>query len=127
MFLTVAPVFKRMYDLHLLLNRLYSVRILPKSRSFVKECLIIIESIDVNKTADINSAFPQTNYTVMSNADNAKILGKMKEFNTSISVDAAQLSEKQFQNMNDLLNGDIENLEEKMNTVFQTLQWPVGK
>ncbi len=70
--------------------------------------------------------FPQTHYITMGNADTMKILSKLKEFNDRATVDGIRLSDNQLQEINEFVNGNTNNLERKMNILFQLLKWPVG-
>lgn len=63
----------------------------------------------------------------MASADTTKILGKLKEFNDSATGDGLRLSDSQFQQLTDLINGNTSNLDVKMNLLFQLLKWPTGK
>jgi hypothetical protein len=62
----------------------------------------------------------------MGNADTMKILSKLKEFNDRATVDGIRLSDNQLQEINEFVNGNTNNLERKMNILFQLLKWPVG-
>jgi hypothetical protein len=63
----------------------------------------------------------------MSNADTMKILSKLKEFNDSATTgDGLRLSDNQFQQINEFVNGNTNNLETKINLLFQLLKWPIG-
>lgn len=62
----------------------------------------------------------------MVNADIGKILSKFKEFNDAATGDGLHLFENQFQQINELVNGNINNLETKLNLLFQLLRWPTG-
>lgn len=62
----------------------------------------------------------------MSNADTQKILTKLKEFNDSATGDGLRLSDNQLQEIHDLVNGNTNALETKLNLLFQLLKWPVG-
>ena len=79
------------------------------------------------KDADLNLTFPQTQYVTMPNADTNKILGKLKEFNENAPGDGLRLGDIQLQQINELVNGNYDNLEEKIILVTQLLKWPVGK
>lgn len=64
----------------------------------------------------------------MSAADTQKILSKLKEFNDSATGgDGLRLSDNQLQQVQELVGGNTDNLEVKLNLVFQLLKWPIGK
>ncbi|CAF1556388.1 unnamed protein product, partial [Didymodactylos carnosus] len=58
---------------------------------------------------------PQTQYIKLVNAEQTKILGKLKEFNKSEIGDELRLSDAQLQSISDLVNNDYTNLETKLN------------
>jgi len=62
----------------------------------------------------------------MGNADTVKIFGKLKEFNDSTTGDGLRLSDNQLQQINELVNGNTNNLQTKLNLLFQLFKWPVG-
>jgi hypothetical protein len=63
----------------------------------------------------------------MGNADTGKILGKLKEFNDCATGDGLRLSDNQLQQIHELVNGNTNNLDTKINLLFQLLKWPIGK
>jgi len=71
--------------------------------------------------------FPQTHYITMGNADTVKILSKLKEFNDSATGDGLRLSDDQLQQINELVDGNTNNLQTKINLLLQLLKWPVDK
>lgn len=82
--------------------------------------------LEADKDTELSGAFPQTNYVTMSNADTGKILGKLKDFNDNVTGDGLRLSDNQFQQISELVNGNTNNLETKLNLLLQLLQWPTG-
>lgn len=62
----------------------------------------------------------------MSAADTQKILSKLKEFNDSATGDGLRLADNQLQQIQELVGGNINDLEIKLNLLFQLLKWPVG-
>jgi len=62
----------------------------------------------------------------MSNADVTKIFNKLKEFNDSATGDGLRLSDNQLQQINELANGNTNNLQTKINLLFQLFKWPIG-
>lgn len=85
---------------------------------------LILETVG---DTDVTLNFPQSTYTTMSNADASKILAKMKEFNAGLTGDGVRLSENQLDEIQNLLNGNVENLRDKINFLWQTLKWPEGQ
>lgn len=96
-------------------------------------CYFLVENVDFfyllesDKDTELMIKFPQTQYITMSNADPAKILSKVKEFNDGAIGDGLRLSDVQLQEIHDLVNGNTNNLDTKLNLLFQLLKWPVGK
>jgi hypothetical protein len=62
----------------------------------------------------------------MSNADIVKIFGKLKDFNDSATGDGLRLHDDQLQQIHDLVSGNLNNLDTKLNLLFHLLKWPVG-
>ena len=62
----------------------------------------------------------------MRNADTQKILSKLKEFNDSATGDGLRLSDNQLQQIYDLVGDNTNDLETKINLLFQLLKWPIG-
>ncbi len=62
----------------------------------------------------------------MGHADTMKILSKLKEFNDCTTGDGLRLSDDQFQQIHELVDGNTNNFETKLNLLFQLLKWPVG-
>lgn len=84
--------------------------------------------LESDKETELSTTFPQTQYVIMSNADTAKILGKLKEFNESAAGDVGlRLTDVQLQQIDELANGNTVNLEEKLTLLFQLLKWPISK
>ncbi|CAF1237053.1 unnamed protein product [Rotaria sordida] len=83
--------------------------------------------IKTDKDIELTITFPQTHYITMTNADIMKILGKLKDFNDNITGDGIRLLDNQIQQINELVNGNTNNLETKINILFQLLKWPVDK
>lgn len=79
------------------------------------------------KDTELIIKFPQTQYITMGNADPGKILSKVKEFNDGAIGDGLRLSDVQLQEIHDLVNGNTNNLDTKLNLLFQLLKWPIGK
>jgi len=75
----------------------------------------------------LTTTFPQTHYITMGNADTVKILSKLKEFNDSATGDGLRLSDNQLQQIHELVNGNTNNLQIKINLLFQVLKWPIDK
>jgi len=75
----------------------------------------------------LTTIFPQTHYITMGNADTVKILSKLKEFNDSATGDGLRLSDNQLQQIHELVNGNTNNLQIKINLLFQVLKWPIDK
>ena len=76
---------------------------------------------------ELDSTFPQTSYVTMVSADTTKILGKLKEFNENeMSGDGLRLTEPQLQQINELVNGDFNKIEDKIELLLQLLKWPIG-
>jgi hypothetical protein len=83
-------------------------------------------SLETEKDAELTTAFPQTHYVTMGNADTVKILGKLKDFNDSATGDGLRLPDNQLQQIYELVNGNTTQLETKINILFQLLKWPIG-
>ena len=84
--------------------------------------------LESDKDVELSTTFPQSQYVTMSNADTAKILGKLREFNESAAGDVGlRLTDVQLQEIDGLANGNIDNLEEKFTLLFQLLKWPISK
>jgi len=79
------------------------------------------------KDTELIIKFPQTQYITMGNADPGKILSKVKEFNDGAIGDGLRLSDVQLQEIHDLVNGNTNNLDTKLNLLFQLLKWPIEK
>ncbi|CAF3244551.1 unnamed protein product [Rotaria socialis] len=77
--------------------------------------------------AELTAAFPQAHYITMRNADISKILGKLKDFNDNATGDGLRLLDNQIQQINELVNGNTNNVEMKLNLLFQLLKWPIDK
>jgi hypothetical protein len=87
---------------------------------------IFLVDLETEKDAELAATFPQNHYITMGNADTVKIFGKLKEFNDSAAGDGLHLTDIQLQQINELVNGNTNNLETKINLLFQLLKWPVG-
>ncbi|CAF4739847.1 unnamed protein product, partial [Rotaria sp. Silwood2] len=83
--------------------------------------------IKTDKDAELTATFPQTHYITMPNADIMKIFGKLKDFNDNATGDGVHLHDNQIQQINELVNGNTNNLETKINLLFQLFKWPVDK
>jgi len=88
---------------------------------------LFLFTLETHTDSPLTSSFPQTQYATMTNADTTKILSKLKAFNDSITGDGIRLSDSQVQQLTELINGNISNLEAKMDIVFQLLKWPIDK
>lgn len=83
--------------------------------------------LKTDKDSELTSSFPQTQYVIMGNADTTKILSKLKEFNDSLTGDGLRLSDSQLQQLSEFVNGNTNNLDTKMDLLFQLLKWPTDK
>ena len=81
----------------------------------------------MDKDSELTIAFPQTHYATMGNADPVKILGKLKEFNDAAIGDGLHLSDHQFQEISELINGNTTDIDAKLNLLLQLLGWPSGQ
>jgi hypothetical protein len=93
---------------------------------FILICAFIFLCLETEKDSELTTTFPQTHYITMGNADTMKILSKLKEFNDCATGDGVRLSDNQLQQINELVHGNTNNLDTKINLLFQLLNWPIG-